>query len=144
MNNNELKKSLEDVFIRFGNLLVSHKENGCIHTTTEAKYVKLMECVNGAFKNGFSFIDWDNLTEENLKSLHFSKLNINEGSRREEKIIWLIPIYLYDSIPESRRINNTQMISVHGHAILPNEPLDTTVRHGCLGYGILDTDVIKE
>lgn len=70
-------------------------------------------------------IDWENLTEEDCKELRFGKLD-------EESGIYLIPLYLFPTIPIGMKV-----YSINGQEIVNDGTnLDNDIRFGCIAYGI--------
>lgn len=70
-------------------------------------------------------IDWGNLTEEECKYMGFGKWD-------EESGIWLIPLWLYKSIPVG-----IKLYSINGEEVMfDGSNIDTDTRYGCLAFGI--------
>lgn len=137
MNNNKLISAIaeyKDAFIRT--------------CTADILFKRSMYTINSHIKTLQEFlnsdiIEWDNLTEENLLTLGFQKFNISFNESNPE-YIWLIPVYLYYAVGNlNNTINNKPIISIMGDELNPNDSMDTTIRYGCLAYGVHEKNVIS-
>ena len=68
-------------------------------------------------------IDWSELTSESAKLLGFVHWT--------DPDIWLIPLYLFDAVPEDFPVTD-----IFGKEHKFNKDLDDDIRCGCIAYGI--------
>lgn len=72
------------------------------------------------------YIDWDNLTKEEVRELRFMQWS------EEQPDLYLIPLYILPILPIG-----TKLISILGEDIVyDGTNVDKDIRFGCIAYGI--------
>lgn len=77
-------------------------------------------------------MDWNKATAAELEEIGFRRWN-DPADRADGKTLWLIPVSLYDEIPDG-----IELVSINDRVFL-FEPgkTDSDQRFGCLAYGLL-------
>lgn len=109
--------------------LANRAAQGYVYTTWSDEFVgkELRESMDQLYKILAKYIDWSVLTIKEAKELGF--VQWNEGSN-----LYLIPIWLYPTIPEDLELH-----CISGDTCYKKD-IDTDNRFGCLAYGLLLED----